>query len=206
MTSALDSPRLQNIQSALLGWCDQLDRLLQKPEGQSLKALPLYAPIREQLGERGQGYMALGQINTSPGDLAGNASKIMAYIETAEALGLDLIAFPELALMGYPPRDVIMRHPFLVQENLKWLEAIAQRTGQTYALVGFVEPRNAVKQPVGNLADAPPAPGKRYGKPYYNAMAVLGEGNIQGIVRKCLLPTTVSLSFQPIPGYCPLVC
>lgn len=121
--------------------------------------------------------MALGQINTTPGDLKGNAQKIMAYTALAETLDLDVVIFPELALMGYPPRDVIIRHPFLVTENLKWLKAIATRTGKTYALVGFVEPR---------LTDNSD---QRIGKDYFNAMAVLGDGKIQGIVRKCLLPT-----------------
>lgn len=138
--------------------------------------------LRGRLGERGQGHMALGQINTTPGDLKGNAQKIMRYIDTAEQLNLDLIAFPELALMGYPPRDVIIRHPFLVRENLKWLKAIAERTGKTWALVGFVEPRlEKDDQAKGDQT--------RVGKDYFNAMAVLGDGKIQGIVRKCLLPT-----------------
>lgn len=133
--------------------------------------------IRQALGKRGQGYLGLAQINTTPGDLQGNAGKIMRHIAAAEAAGLDMVIFPELALMGYPPRDVIIRHPFLVRENLKWLKAIAARTGKTYALVGFVEPRITED---GR---------KRIGKEYFNAMAVLGEGRIQALVRKCLLPT-----------------
>lgn len=132
--------------------------------------------IQSQLGKRGQGYMALAQINTTPGNLEGNARKIMSYLSMGEVLGLDLVVFPELALMGYPPRDIIVRHPFLVDENLKWLKAIAARTGQTYALVGFVEPRIA-------------EPGEhRIGKPFFNSLAILGEGEIKGLVRKCQLP------------------
>jgi NAD+ synthase (glutamine-hydrolysing) len=144
---------------------------------QGLAAAPKLESIRPILGSRGSGNMALGQINTTPGDLKGNAQKIMTHIALAEALELDLVAFPELALMGYPPRDVIIRHPFLVQENLKWLKAIAERTGNTYALVGFVEPRLTQNDE------------SRIGKDYFNAMAILGKGKIQGIVRKCLLPT-----------------
>lgn len=124
----------------------------------------------------GQGNLALAQINTTPGDLAGNASKIIRYLNAAEEQAADLVIFPELALMGYPPRDVIVRYPFLIEENLKWLRAIAERTRQTWALVGFVEPRYA-------------KPGeKRRGKGAFNAMAVLGAGKIQAIVRKNLLP------------------
>lgn len=131
---------------------------------------------KAHIGSRGQGYMALAQINATPGDLEGNAKKIMAYLSIGESIGLDLVIFPELALMGYPPRDVIIRHPFLVDENLKWLKAIAQRTQQTYALVGFVEPRY------------PEAGQARTGKPFFNSLAVLGEGKVQAIVRKSLLP------------------
>lgn len=151
----------------------------------------LVEPIRMGIGKRGQGNMALAQINTTPGDLEGNATKIMRYLSAAEHLGLDLIAFPELALMGYPPRDIITRHPFLVEENLKWLHALAQRTGDTYALVGFVEPRKA--KPGCTLA----------GKPFYNSMAVLGQGKIQAIVRKTLLPAYGEFEdvrqFEPSP-------
>lgn len=179
---------------------EALDRMLQgHSEGFGEQWALLRQELCSRLGERGQGNMALGQINTTPGDLKGNAHKIMRYIATAEALGLDLIAFPELALMGYPPRDVIIRHPFLVRENLKWLKAIAQRTGKTRALVGFVEPRL--------IGDEQAGTGKtRVGKEYFNAMAVLGDGKIQGIVRKCLLPTYQEFEdyrqfeFSPLSG------
>lgn len=141
----------------------------------TVSALQLIWPQALQTGY-GKGNLALGQINTTPGDLAGNAKKIIKALQQAERQAVDLIIFPELALMGYPPRDVIVRHPFLVDENLKWLQAIAAQTGQTWALVGFVEPRYA-------------NPGeKRIGKGAFNAMAVLGEGRIQAIVRKNLLP------------------
>jgi NAD+ synthase (glutamine-hydrolysing) len=161
-----------------------LDNLLQSTGPLSWAESPVISLLQEPLGPRGQGQLGLAQINTSPGDLAGNARKILNYMRVAEALNLDLIAFPELALMGYPPRDIIGRHPFLVRENLKWLNALAERSGKTYALVGFVEPRygNSIRR------DQLSGLRKQTGKPYYNAMAILGEGKIQGIVRKCLIP------------------
>jgi NAD+ synthetase len=142
---------------------------------QTQQALPTSFPPDFTAGY-GQGNLALAQINTTPGDLAGNARKIMAALRLAEQQQVDLVIFPELALMGYPPRDVIVRHPFLVTENLKWLEGIAQNTGQTYALVGFVEPR------------LPKPSEKRIGKTAFNAAALLGEGKIQAIFRKSLIP------------------
>jgi len=174
---SLLSPEPQNKLSL---WEAQVNQHLDDQNETSVSMDRLFTEIREQLGPRGQGYMALGQINTTPGDLQGNAQKIMRHLAIAEALGLDLIAFPELALMGYPPRDVIVRHPFLVKENLKWLKAIAIKTKKTYALVGFVEPRYEF--------DIPPANDPQFGKAYYNAMAVLGDGKIQAVVRKCLIP------------------
>ncbi|WP_373532286.1 NAD(+) synthase [Vampirovibrio sp.] len=124
----------------------------------------------------GQGNLALAQINVTPGNLAGNAAKIMRALRAAEQQAVDVVIFPELALMGYPPRDVIVRYPFLVAENLKWLTHIAAKTNQTWAMIGFVEPRY------------PQAPEKRTGKGAFNAVAVLGEGKIQAIIRKSLLP------------------
>lgn len=142
----------------------------------SNEAADALAALRRILGPHGSGHVGLAQINTTPGDLKGNAAAIMRRLALAEALQLDLVVFPELALMGYPPRDVIGRHPFLVTENLRWLQAIAERTDETYAIVGFVEPRLA-------------APGQtRQGRAYFNATAVLGRGRVQAVVRKCLLP------------------
>ena len=83
----------------------------------------------------------------------------MKYINSATSIGVDLIVFPELALMGYPIQDTIDRHPVIVEENLKWLKEIAKLTKNTYAVVGFIEPRTDGR-----------------GKRYYNSLAVLGEG------------------------------
>lgn len=158
-----------------------LDLFLQdtwREDTQPGKYAATFSALKNLMPETGSGALAMAQINPTPGDLAGNARKIMRYIQLAEALGADLIAFPELALMGYPIRDVITRHLFLGEESLRWLQAIAKRTGRTRAVVGFVEPR-----------PTPPSPIKSHGKPFFNSVAVLGEGKIEGIVRKSLLPT-----------------
>lgn len=152
--------------------------MTQKAEHNPIAATETIALESQQIpsGRLGKGTIGIAQINTTPGDLQGNALKIIRYLSQAEAMGLDLIVFPELALMGYPPRDVIGRYPALVTENLKWLDALAQRTRHTFAIVGFVEPRLPIEgQP-------------RIGKPYFNAAAVLGEGRIQAVIRKSLLP------------------
>lgn len=161
---------------------DMLDDVLQErvPSEAAKTRLPaLYETMRLHLGGRGQGYMGMAQINPTPGDLAGNARKIMRHAAAGEALGLDMVIFPELSLMGYPIRDAIVRFPFLAEENLKWLRAIAERTEETRLVVGFVEPRHPLEK-AGRKT--------RPGKDYFNSMAVLGDGEILAIVRKSLLP------------------
>ena len=119
-----------------------------------------------------EGYIGLAQINPIAGNVEYNAKKIMKYLKYATSIGLDLIVFPELSLMGYPIEDTIDRHPIIVNDNIKWLKGIAKQTKKTTAIIGFVEPR-------ANNAE---------GKKYYNSAAVIKDGKIQGIVRKSLLP------------------
>ena len=120
------------------------------------------------------GSIGLAQINPIAGDIEYNAKKVVKYIMHAQNIGLNLVVFPELTLMGYPIEDTIDRHPIIVEENIKWLKEIAKITKETSAIVGFVEPRK-----YDHLT----------GKKYYNSVAILQNGKIQGIVRKSLLPT-----------------
>lgn len=118
------------------------------------------------------GFIGMAQINPIAGNIEYNAKKIAKYIKYASKIALDLVVFPELALMGYPIEDTIDRHPIIVEENIKWLKGLAKITVGTTALVGFVEPRKANAE----------------GKKYYNSVAILKDGKIVGIVRKSLLP------------------
>lgn len=130
--------------------------------------------LKELLKSYKDGSIGLAQINPIAGDIEYNAKKVVKYIKHAENIGLDLVVFPELILMGYPIEDTIDRHPVIVEENVKWLKEIAKITTKTTAIVGFVEPRK-----YDNLT----------GKKYYNSAAVLQNGKITGIIRKSLLPT-----------------
>jgi NAD+ synthetase len=153
-----------------------LDQYLQgkwTEKNQPSKRAAVLKGLHEILGSPGQGNIVMAQIDSIPGDLAGNARKIMAYIDAAEAIGIDTVVFPELALMGYPIRDLIGRFPSLAEQNVAWLKEIAKRTGKTRAIVGFVEPRHH----------------RTVGKPYFNTLGILGNGKIEGLVRKVLLPT-----------------
>ena len=118
------------------------------------------------------GFIGMAQINPIAGNIEYNAKKIAKYIKYSCKIGLDMVVFPELALMGYPIEDTIDRHPIIVEENLKWLKGLAKITVGTTALVGFVEPRKQDAE----------------GKKYFNSVAILKNGKIAGIVRKSLLP------------------
>ena len=110
---------------------------------------------------------ALAQINAAVGDLEGNAARIIAQIEAAEALGADIVAFPELALTGYPPEDLVLRRGF-VEDNLRTLGRVREATRGKHvaAVVGFVD----------------------YDHDTFNAAAVLRDGGRRGVYRKQYLP------------------
>ncbi len=115
--------------------------------------------------------IAMAQINTTVGDVCGNRDRVLKVIEEAQALGADLVVFPELTLAGYPPRDLLGLHGF-VDSNLEALRQIAGRTGSTGAILGFVD-RNRGGE----------------GKEWYNSAALVVEGRIEAVVHKTLLPT-----------------
>lgn len=114
--------------------------------------------------------IVLAQINTRVGDLAGNTEKIKKTLLRAANDAVDLVIFPELALTGYPPEDLVEKHAF-VQKNLKCLREIAEMTSATAALCGFVDPNP-----------------KNIGHAVYNAAALMQHGKIIGIQHKSLLP------------------
>jgi NAD+ synthase (glutamine-hydrolysing) len=109
--------------------------------------------------------IAAAQLNLVVGDLAGNADQILAAYERAEAEGCDLVAFPELAITGYPPEDLLLRPAFAAQA-VEALEKVAARTGRCAAVIGFPEPDRDL----------------------YNAAAVCANGKVLGVYRKHLLP------------------
>src|SRR5438270_9991653 len=104
-------------------------------------------------------------MNTVVGDLEGNLARILEAYQRAEDAGCDLAVFPELAITGYPPEDLVLK-PGFVSDNLEALEKLAARTGRCAAIVGFVDA----------------------GRDLYNAAAVCASGSVQGVYRKRLLP------------------
>ena len=115
--------------------------------------------------------IALAQINTTVGDLGGNEARILAAYRRGIEAGVDLVVYPELAITGYPPRDLLLKRHF-IQQNLETLDRLAAATGKTGMLVGFVG-RNE----------------RRPGREATNATALLQNGSILTTRAKTLLPT-----------------
>ncbi|MEB3205914.1 MAG: NAD(+) synthase [Vampirovibrionales bacterium] len=135
----------------------------------------------------------IAQTNPSPGDLTANARQLATGLREALRQDCNLFLAPELALMGYPIRDVIVRHPDLVQHQRPWLQALAEFTQDNplTALIGFIEPRRARARQLWHEAlslPEDPLP-ESHGKPFYNAVAILQGGRLSGVVRKNLLAT-----------------
>jgi len=110
--------------------------------------------------------VALGQFNATVGDLAGNADKMRSIYAQALKGGVDLLAFPELAVCGYPPEDLLLKKHF-IEDTRAAVEKLAADCPDTTMIVGFAE---------------------SYRGKIYNSAAILQKGIIDKIYRKGLLP------------------
>jgi NAD+ synthase (glutamine-hydrolysing) len=130
--------------------------------------------------------VALCQINTTVGDLDGNVERVVAALARAEADGCDLAVFPELALTGYPPEDLLLK-PGFVGDNRRALDRVARASGACAAVVGFVD----------------------VGRDLHNAAAVCAYGQVQATYHKRNLPNYAVFDeqryFAPGTGDSPLV-
>jgi NAD+ synthase (glutamine-hydrolysing) len=109
--------------------------------------------------------VGLAQINTTVGDLEGNVSRVLEYVDRARDLAVDVVSFPELTVSGYPPEDLLLR-PSFVRDNLEALEAVVKGCGGITAVVGFV----------GLDGDI------------YNAAALIHDGRLVDVYHKQRLP------------------
>ena len=115
--------------------------------------------------------LGLAQLNPIVGDLAGNRRRILEAYAALVAQGAELVVFPELAVCGYPPRDLLFKRRF-VPDIVESLTQIAAAVGDVPALIGTVE-----LNPTGQ------------GRPFYNSAAFCHRGKVTATARKCLLPT-----------------
>jgi NAD+ synthase (glutamine-hydrolysing) len=127
--------------------------------------------------------LALAQIDTTVGDVEGNVGLISESIERARDGGVQLVVLPELCLSGYPPEDLVLRRDFLAAVR-EGLDAVAAEVEGIVALVGFPE---RVERPPEELEHFDPLIDPTP-PPAYNALAILADGEVQGIYRKCDLP------------------
>lgn len=109
--------------------------------------------------------IALAQINTTVGDLDGNTAKIIGSMFRAHELGADLVAFPELAVTGYPPEDLLFKHQF-IEDNKARIRQIVAASDAITSIVGFVDSDSDV----------------------HNAAAVAHGGRLAGVYHKMYLP------------------
>ena len=109
--------------------------------------------------------IGLGQVNVTVGDIAGNTRKLREWIERGRAQGCDLLAFPELAITGYPPEDLLFK-PRFIEANLHALHELIPESRGLTVVVGFVDRQDGI----------------------YNAAAVLHDGALAGVYHKQHLP------------------
>ena len=125
--------------------------------------------------------LALCQMNATVGDLSGNAQRILDGIEAAKRAGAELVLFPELALTGYPPEDLLLREHFLADTGDQ-LQRLAAAAEGIVAIVGFPE-----RIPGALRGPEPGSPGP-IATVLYNAAAVLADGAVAQVYRKVHLP------------------
>jgi NAD+ synthase (glutamine-hydrolysing) len=109
--------------------------------------------------------IAMAQINTLVGDIEGNVEKIRTYLQRAKEVGADVVLFPELAVTGYPPEDLLLKPAFL-RANKEAVRALAPESGGLTAVVGFADVDEDV----------------------YNAAAILHDGTWAHTYHKQYLP------------------
>jgi NAD+ synthase (glutamine-hydrolysing) len=110
--------------------------------------------------------IGIAQINCTVGDLKGNCEKILSFTERARDYGTDIVAFPEMAVTGYPPEDLLLK-PKFIADNLSAIKGLARTIRDIVAVIGFVD---------------------RKGTRLFNAAAVVMGGVIRGVYHKMLLP------------------
>jgi NAD+ synthase (glutamine-hydrolysing) len=109
--------------------------------------------------------VGLAQINTTVGDFPGNTKKVLEAIARGRDLGVDLLTFPELAICGYPPEDLLLK-PKFIEENLKALKEVVAKSSGLAVVIGFVDAQNDI----------------------YNAAAIINDGSLVGVYHKIYLP------------------
>ena len=99
------------------------------------------------------------------GDFVGNRRNILKAIDEAKSSGVDMLTFPELAICGYPPEDLLFK-PEFIDENMRSLKTVVEASSGISVVIGFVDAKEDI----------------------YNAAAIIHDGKLAGIYRKIFLP------------------
>lgn len=128
--------------------------------------------------------IGIAQINPTVGDIRGNTDKIINYINRAKAKKVDLLIFPELAICGYPPKDLLLKNDF-IRAITKSNKAIARSSKRIAVIIGTVIPKSKLRKPmsldVSMISHFP-------GYTLYNAGLFISKGEIIGSQAKTYLP------------------
>src|SRR5216110_2246561 len=108
--------------------------------------------------------LAMAQINVVVGDVEGNSKKIIEWIERARQVDADIVTFPELALTGYPPEDLLLK-PQFIDANMAAIGKLIARTQGIAAIIGFVDKQDDI----------------------YNAAAIARDGVLLNVCHKMFL-------------------
>jgi NAD+ synthase (glutamine-hydrolysing) len=109
--------------------------------------------------------IGMAQMNATVGDFAGNRHKILEAVARARSLGAELLTFPELAICGYPPEDLLFK-PQFIEENLNSLDKVVDSSSGLTLVIGFADAREDI----------------------YNAAAIIHNGKLAGVYHKIYLP------------------
>ncbi len=109
--------------------------------------------------------IALAQINVRVGDIRGNLKKILSYIRSAKDSGVDILAFPELTITGYPPEDLLLK-PKFIEDSVHAVDEVRKATGGITVVIGYPERENDL----------------------YNSAAILHDNELVDVYRKHYLP------------------
>ena len=110
--------------------------------------------------------IGLAQVNSTVGDIVGNSGKVVSFAEKARERGVDILAFPELVITGYPPEDLLLKKGF-IDSNIRAVNDLARKIDTPAVIVGFVDTSR---------------------RGIHNAAAVIYKRRIRGIYRKEILP------------------
>jgi len=118
-----------------------------------------------QLADSRRLRIAMAQLNVTVGDFKGNLRKMLEALKLAKAQGADLLTFPELAVCGYPPEDLLFK-PRFIAENRRYLQKLVEASAGITLIAGFADGNGAI----------------------YNAAAVIHDGKLADVYHKIFLP------------------